>query len=219
MEILGPLVIMFVFVPILAILGANKEAKEQKKRNAAYKSQYGQSMKLMTVHTTGKEKEITRSADGEVYGSVSFKAVEMKDSAGKGYVAMYDYPSEKIVDRVVLSTDVQKIFATDPLYPKYAVNGTILCDNGKGYTDRELYTWSKLGSGIQESYASILFEQQRISYKKCQEIVTLLDRIQKGIYPDETRKTEAKGKKTLAIILIIILLLGIVDIFLFMYLS
>lgn len=256
METLLYMPLMLVFVFVWAFVAANKEEKAQKKRNAAYKSQYGRSMKLMTVHGIGKVKEITRSSNGEVYGKVSFKAEEShvvshrykapetvyrgvniggvqvgsstydpggmvakNHKTGKGRVVMSDYPSEYTVEKVVLSPDAQKLFGADPLYRKYAVNGTIRCDNGSEFTDRELATYAGLKSYLQDEYASIIVNQKCLSYKECEEIVTLLRRIQDGIFPDEVRKTEAKGKKTLAIILIGILLLGIFDLFLFMYLS
>ena len=49
-------------------------------------------------------------------------------------------------------------------------------------------------------------EQLRISYKECQEIVTLLERIQKGIFPEESRRQEAKAKRTSAFLIILAIL-------------
>lgn len=49
-------------------------------------------------------------------------------------------------------------------------------------------------------------EQQRISYKECQEIVTLLERIQKGIFPEESRRQEANAKRTGAFLIILAIL-------------
>ena len=256
MEMLVAIPVALVSVFIWAFFASEKEAKEQKKRNAAYQSQCGRSMKLMTIHGIEKVKEITRSSNGEVYGKVSFKAEEShvvshrykeaetvyrginfggvqvgtstynpggmvakNHKTGKGLVVMSDYPSEYTIEKVVLSEDAQKLFASDPLYRKYAVNGTIRCDNGSEFTDRELATYAGLKSYMQDEYASIIVNQKCLSYEACKEIVTLLDRIQNGIFPDEVKKTEAKRKKTLAVILIGGLLLGIFDIILFMYLA
>ena len=256
MEIIGMLFIIFVVMPIIALVGSSKEEKAKKKRNAAYAKSNGRSMKLMTVHAVGKVKEINRSSNGEVYGKVSFKAdeshvlsyrykqaetvyrgvniggvqvgsstydpggmVAKNQKTGKGRVVMSDYPREYTVEKVVLSPEAQKLFGTDPLYRKYVVNGTIRCDNGSEFTDRELATYAGLKSYMQDEYASIIVNQKCLSYKECEEIVTLLRRIQDGVYPDEVKKQEKIGKIILIISIIFCVLFGIPLLFFLMYIS
>lgn len=75
-ELIMLVVMMVIFLPILGIIGANQEAKEKRKRNAAYSAQCGKKMKLMTVYSDQKKEDIIRNEDGTVSGEIRFSARE-----------------------------------------------------------------------------------------------------------------------------------------------
>lgn len=135
--------------------------------------------------------------------------VSKNHSTNKGYIEASKNSKHYTVEKVELSPEIRGIYAKDPLYRKYAVGGTILCKNEKSLTSGELNTWSKLDPYKQAEYATMLVNQQCLSYEECKEIVTLLDRIQEGIFPEETKRQEESDKKAKTIIYSILAVIGI----------